>query len=297
MALKFVTREHVKVDRVACPWLIKRFIDAEAELLFVPKDQVLIVAEREGALPYDISENIELAHHGDECSFDAFMHKYHLEGDRALVEMAKIVRAADVLSQRDIAPESVGLEAIAFGFRLSGKSDQELLDLQFPMYDALYLYCQQKVRQQRPASLRPTHVVTNFLMRTDTSEPQILIVRRSNRVGSYQGRWAGVSGFVEPNVPPESQAYTEIFEETHLTNEQVRLLRRGEVVEYVDESIGRHFYIHPFLFEVPNPDAIHTDWEAIDMRWIAPSELHNYETVPKLWEVYLSAMHGEEVKQ
>jgi len=137
MALKFVTRERIKVDRVACPWLIKRFIDPDAELFFVAKDQVLAVAEREGALPYDISEEIELTHHGDECSFDAFIHKYHLESDKALMELAKIVRAADVLSQREIAPEGVGLEAIAFGFRLNGKSDQELLDLQFPIYDAL----------------------------------------------------------------------------------------------------------------------------------------------------------------
>ena len=146
MALRFVTREHIKVDGVACPWLIKRFIDPDAELFFVAKDQVLAVAEREGALPYDISEEIELTHHGDECSFDAFIHKYQLESDKALMELAKIVRAADVLSQREIAPEGVGLEAIAFGFRLSGKSDQELLDLQFPIYDALYLYCKQKAR-------------------------------------------------------------------------------------------------------------------------------------------------------
>lgn len=149
MALKFVTREHIKVDRVACPWLIRHFIDSNAELLFVHKDKVLTVAEQEGALPYDIAGNIELTHHGDECSFDAFIHKYALESDAALMQLAKIVRAADVLSQRAIAPEGVGLEAIAFGFSLSGKSDAELLDLQFPIYDALYLYCQQKVRGRK----------------------------------------------------------------------------------------------------------------------------------------------------
>ncbi len=149
MAQTFVTREHVKVDRVACPWLIRRFIDADARLLFVPKDQVLAVAEREGAIPYDISAEVELTHHGDECSFDAFIHTYHLEDDAALLKMAKIVRAADVLSQRAIAPEGVGLEAIAFGFSLSGKSDEELLGLEFPIYDALYLYCKQRVRGNR----------------------------------------------------------------------------------------------------------------------------------------------------
>lgn len=142
----FVTREHVKVDRVACPWLIRRFIDPEARLLFVPKEQVLAVAEREGAIPYDISAEVALTHHSDECSFDAFIHTYHLENDAALLAMAKIVRAADVLSQRAIAPEGVGLEAIAFGFSLSGKSDEELLELEFPIYDALYLYCKQRVR-------------------------------------------------------------------------------------------------------------------------------------------------------
>jgi hypothetical protein len=146
MALTFVTREHVKVDRIACPWLIRRFIDAEAKLLFVSKEQVLAVAEREGAIPYDISADVELTHQGDECSFDAFIHTYHLEHDAALLMMAKIVRAADVLSQRAIAPEGAGLEAIAFGFSLSGKSDEELLELEFPIYDALYLYCKQKVR-------------------------------------------------------------------------------------------------------------------------------------------------------
>ncbi len=144
MAPKFVTREHVHVDRVACPWLIKRFIDPEAVLLFVPREQVLAVAEREGALPYDIGTEIPLTHHGDECSFDAFIHAYHLEGDAALMDMAKIVRAADIESQRASMPEAAGLEAIAAGFRLSGKSDQELLDLQFPLYDALYRYCQRK---------------------------------------------------------------------------------------------------------------------------------------------------------
>jgi hypothetical protein len=146
MILTFVTREHVKVDRIACLWLIRRFIEPEARLLFVPKEQVLAVAEREGAIPYDISAEVELTHHGDECSFDAFIHAYHLESDAALLVMAKIVRAADVLSQRAIAAEGVGLEAIAFGFSLSGKSDEELLELEFPIYDALYLYCKQRVR-------------------------------------------------------------------------------------------------------------------------------------------------------
>ena len=145
--------------------------------------------------------------------------------------------------------------------------------------------------EMEPA-LRPTHVVTCFLRRTDTEEPRILIVQRSQRVGSYHGHWAGVSGFVEPGVSPEEQALTEIREETGLQREQVQMLRKGAVVEHIDAALGRHFYIHPFLFNVLTPNAIQTDWEAVAMRWIAPNELKDYETVPKLLEVYDSAARG-----
>src|SRR5713101_9458525 len=110
--------------------------------------------------------------------------------------------------------------------------------------------------------LRKTHVVTSFLLRTDTAQPRILIVRRSQRVGSYNERWAGISGFVETGVTPDEQAFTEIREETGLQREQVRMLRRGAVVEHVDASLGRHWVIHPYLFEVLAPDAIQHDWEA-----------------------------------
>jgi len=144
-------------------------------------------------------------------------------------------------------------------------------------------------------SLRPTHVVTCFLLRQDTAEPRIMIVQRSQRVGSYHGQWAGVSGFVEAGISPDEQAFTEIREETGLAREQVQMRRRGAVVEHIDPALGRHFYIHPFLFEVFTPEAIRIDWEANEMRWIAPSELVNYETVPKLIEVYESAINGEKV--
>jgi len=143
-----------------------------------------------------------------------------------------------------------------------------------------------------PENLRPTHVVTCILLRTDQQETRMLLVRRSQKVGSYHGRWAGVSGFVEPNVTPEEQAYTEIREETGLQHDQVRLLRRGTIVEHIDAELGRHFYIHPFLFEVLTPDLIQIDWEATEMRWIAPSELSTFGTVPKLQEVYEAAWHG-----
>ena len=148
---------------------------------------------------------------------------------------------------------------------------------------------------QQQQSLRPTAVVTCFLMRSDIDSPRILIVQRSNRVGSYHAHWAGISGFIEEGVTPDQQAYTEIHEETGLQGQQVRMLRKGAVVEYKDAAIGRHWYIHPFLFEVLVPDAIRLDWEANQMRWIAPSELQNYETVPKLAEAYASAMNGETV--
>jgi ADP-ribose pyrophosphatase YjhB (NUDIX family) len=148
---------------------------------------------------------------------------------------------------------------------------------------------------QQEQSLRPTPVVTCFLMRLDSGEPRILIVQRSDRVGSYHAQWAGISGFIEEGVTPDEQAYTEIREETGLQREQVRMLKRGAVVEYEDAALRRHWYIHPFLFEVLAPDAIHLDWEANQMRWIATSELQNYETVPKLAEAFTSAENGEAV--
>ncbi|HZU07308.1 MAG TPA: chromate resistance protein ChrB domain-containing protein [Chloroflexota bacterium] len=136
--MKWVTRERPKVDRVACPWLIKRFIDPEAEILFVPADQVLAVAEREGAIPFDVP-GVELGHHGTECSFDALLKRYGL-ADPALQRLALIVRGADTTA-KDLTPESRGLEAIAEGFRLVYQDDYELLERELPVYDALYAYC------------------------------------------------------------------------------------------------------------------------------------------------------------
>lgn len=143
--------------------------------------------------------------------------------------------------------------------------------------------------------MRVTHVVTCFLRRTDQAQPRILLVRRSQRVGSYNARWAGISGFVEEGVPPDEQAYTEIREETGLQREQVQMRKRGAVVEHQDAAIERHWFIHPYLFHVLTPDAIQLDWEATEMRWIAPSELSQFETVPKLQEAYNSATDGQTV--
>ncbi len=150
-------------------------------------------------------------------------------------------------------------------------------------------------KKDSQAQLQQTHVVSCFLIRKDMDQPRLLIVQRSQRVGSYNARWAGISGFLETGVTPDEQAYTEIREESGLYGEQIRMLKRGKVIEYQDASIGRHWYIHPFLFEVLTPGAITLDWEANEMRWILPSEIPAFETVPKLEEAYTSAANGEEV--
>jgi len=144
-----VTRARPKVDRVACPWLITRFIDPKAEILYVPSDEVMTVANREGAIPFDVS-NVELGHHGPECTFDAILKKYSLS-DPALIRLAVIVRGADT-DAKDLTLESRGLEAIAEGFRLAYDDDHELLDHEMPVYDALYAYCKELVRRQEPRS-------------------------------------------------------------------------------------------------------------------------------------------------
>jgi hypothetical protein len=144
--MKFVTREQPKVDRVACPWLIKHFIDADAELLFVPKDQVMAVAEREGALPYDIA-GVELGHHHGGSSFEAFISKYNLT-DPALLELAKIVRAADTQDFR-AAPEGEGLRQIANGWHLLNWPLDKRLEIGFAVYDCLYAVCQERVRARQ----------------------------------------------------------------------------------------------------------------------------------------------------
>jgi hypothetical protein len=136
--MKWVTRARPKVDRVACPWLIKRFVDPQAEFLFAPPDQVMSVAKREGAIPFDVPD-VELGHQGAECSFDAIIKRYNLT-DRALQRLAVIVRGADTTA-KDLTRESPGLEAIAEGFRLVYRDDHELLEREFPVYDALYAYC------------------------------------------------------------------------------------------------------------------------------------------------------------
>lgn len=138
--MKWITRERAKVDRIACPWLISRFIDPAPEFLYVPADRVLTEAERHGATPYDIPD-VELGHHGPFCSFDALMEKYGIQGTNpALDRLALIVRGADT-AEKDLTPESRGLDAIAGGFQQVEIDDHEKLAREFPLYDALYVYC------------------------------------------------------------------------------------------------------------------------------------------------------------
>jgi hypothetical protein len=148
--MKWITREKVKVDRVACPWLIRKFVDPQAEFLFVPAESVMEVARREGAVPFDVP-GVEFGHHGKECSFDAIVKKYQLDRDPALVLLAKIVNGADTDNSLWHQPESAGLKAMAEGFRHLGfKDDHEINAAEWVVYDALYAYCGEMVRKGKP---------------------------------------------------------------------------------------------------------------------------------------------------
>lgn len=143
--MKWITRENAKVDRVACPWLIRRFIDKEAEFLFVPAAEVMRRAEAEGAIPYDVP-GVPLGHVKGQCSFEAIVDHYGLEKDLGLRRLARIVHAADVPADDAIAPEGAGLRAIAEGFaEVHGKDDHRKIVLETPVYDALYAWCSSRV--------------------------------------------------------------------------------------------------------------------------------------------------------
>jgi hypothetical protein len=148
--MKWVTRERVKVDRVACPWLIRKFIDPGAEFLFVPAERVLEVAAREQAVPFDVP-GVAFGHHGKECSFDALVKKHNLDRDPALVLLARIVNGADTDNTLWNQPEAAGLNAIAEGFRHLGyKDDLEIIAAESVVYEALYAYCREMVRRGKP---------------------------------------------------------------------------------------------------------------------------------------------------
>lgn len=136
--MKWITRQHPKIDRIACPWLILRFIDAHSEFHFVPADRIIAMAQEIEAIPYDIP-GVELTHVGELCSFDAFVKKYHID-DAGVSRLAVIVRGADT-SRLDLTPESAGLYAISLGLSATFPDDHEMLRHGLVMYDALYAWC------------------------------------------------------------------------------------------------------------------------------------------------------------
>ncbi len=151
--MKWITREYVKVDRVACPWLIRKFVDKDAEFIFVAPEKVLDEAKRLNAIPYDV-KGVELGHHGKECSFEAILKKYDLTGDPALVLLGRIVNGADTDNTLYRQAEGPGLNAVAEGFRHLGfKDDQAVNAAEWIVYDALYAYCRKMVRDGKPHGL------------------------------------------------------------------------------------------------------------------------------------------------
>jgi hypothetical protein len=148
--MKWITRANVKVDRVACPWLIKKYVDKDAEFYFALPDQVMSEAGRLGAVPFDV-KGVELGHQGKECTFEAILKKYNLTGDPALVLLGKIVNGADTDNSLWSQTEGAGLAAIAEGFRHLGfKDDHEINAAEWIVYDALYAYCQTMLAQGKP---------------------------------------------------------------------------------------------------------------------------------------------------
>ena len=142
--MNWVTREHPKTDRIACPWLIRRFIDPPAQIVYVPADDVLPYAERTGAISFD-AKGARYTHRDGLCSFEVLVDEYNLGGDPALTLMARVIHGADVADDRDATAQSRGLLAIADGFALLGLPDQEQLALELPVYDALYAWCRREV--------------------------------------------------------------------------------------------------------------------------------------------------------
>ena len=142
--MEWVTREHPRTDRIACPWLVRRFIDAEAVIIYVPADDVLNYARRTGAISFD-APGAKFTHRGKRCSFETLIEEYHLL-DPALAVVANVVHGADIAEDRDATPESPGLLAIADGFALLGLGDQRQLELELPVYDALYAWAQNQLR-------------------------------------------------------------------------------------------------------------------------------------------------------
>ncbi len=154
-ATRWVTRERPKIDRIACPWLIRRFIDPQAEFLYVTSSHVLDIAKEREAVPYDIAD-VRFSHEGERCSFDAFLRHYRLESDPALRELALIVRGADT-NRLELAPQAAGLAALSLGLSMLHRDDHEMLEHGMVMYDALYAWCKEgksEVHTWNPAAYR-----------------------------------------------------------------------------------------------------------------------------------------------
>ena len=148
--MKWITREHVKVDRVACPWLIKKFVDKDAEFIFAPAHEVMAEAKRLDAIPYDVKD-VELGHHGKECSFEAILKKYNLTGDPALVLLGRIVNGADTDNHALPPSQGTGTPGVGKGFRHLGyKDDHALNAAEWIVYDALYAYAREMVKRGKP---------------------------------------------------------------------------------------------------------------------------------------------------
>ena len=148
--MKWITRERVKVDRVACPWLIRKFIDPQAEFLFVPAGEVLERARLLGAIPFDIPPHPEAkyVHREGKCTFEVLVEEFKI-ADPAVTRLAKIVHGADIAGEEDATPQSAGLKAIAEGFAETGRDDLDRLEKEFPLYDALYAWCQRQAAKQK----------------------------------------------------------------------------------------------------------------------------------------------------
>lgn len=142
--MQWVTREHPHTDRVACPWLIRKFIDPDAKIVYLPPDEVLLYAERTGAISFD-AKGARYTHSEGRCSFEVLIDEHGLGKDPALELMARVVHGADVADDQDATPQSRGLLAVADGFALLGLPDQEQLDLELPVYDAIYAWCRREV--------------------------------------------------------------------------------------------------------------------------------------------------------
>lgn len=147
--MKWITRERVKVDRVACPWLIRKFIDPAAEFLFVPAETVMERARQEKAIPFDVPPHPEakFVHRGGKCTFEVLVEEHRI-ADPAIALLATIVHGADIAGEENTSPQSAGLKAIAEGFAETGRDDFDRLEKQFPLYDALYAWCRKQVDQR-----------------------------------------------------------------------------------------------------------------------------------------------------